>query len=142
MDNAQPEFRTDAPRPTGGQRHYAKDAVADFALWKGRTHPMVRVLAQPWGEGRPGWHIECSAMSMELLGPGFDLHLGGEDLIFPHHENEIAQSQELAIRLSILVARRSSPGRKQENEQKPGQLFTLRDLWGRSSTAGKFATSS
>src|SRR5205807_2232843 len=47
----------------------------------------------PWGEGRPGWHIECSAMSMKILGPGFDLHLGGEDLIFPHHEDEIAQSE-------------------------------------------------
>ena len=73
---------------------YAKEAVADFALWKSRVPEDGAVFwPSPWGEGRPGWHIECSAMSMKLLGPGFDLHLGGEDLIFPHHEDEIAQSE-------------------------------------------------
>ena len=73
---------------------YAKDAAADFALWKARVPEDGDVFwPSPWGEGRPGWHIECSAMSMKLLGPSFDLHLGGEDLIFPHHEDEIAQSE-------------------------------------------------
>ena len=73
---------------------YAKEAVADFALWKARVPEDGAVFwPSPWGEGRPGWHIECSAMSMKLLGPSFDLHLGGEDLIFPHHEDEIAQSE-------------------------------------------------
>ncbi|MDR0841282.1 MAG: cysteine--tRNA ligase [Christensenellaceae bacterium] len=64
----------------------------DFALWKG-AKPGEPAWETPWGLGRPGWHIECSAMSMELLGPTFDIHAGGQDLIFPHHENEIAQSE-------------------------------------------------
>ena len=73
---------------------YNKEAVADFALWKARVPADGEVYwPSPWGEGRPGWHIECSAMSMKYLGPSFDLHLGGEDLIFPHHEDEIAQSE-------------------------------------------------
>ena len=77
---------------------YAKEAVADFALWKKRVPEDGAVFwPSPWGEGRPGWHIECSAMSMKLLGPSFDLHLGGEDLIFPHHEDEIAQSEGAAL---------------------------------------------
>ncbi|MDB6021022.1 MAG: Cysteine--tRNA ligase, partial [Pedosphaera sp.] len=73
---------------------YAKESVADFALWKARVPEDGAVFwPSPWGEGRPGWHIECSAMSMKLLGPAFDLHLGGEDLVFPHDEEEIAQSE-------------------------------------------------
>ena len=73
---------------------YEKDSVADFALWKARVPEDGDVhWSSPWGDGRPGWHIECSAMSMKLLGNTFDLHLGGEDLIFPHHEDEIAQSE-------------------------------------------------
>ncbi len=77
---------------------YAKEAVADFALWKARVPEDGPVFwPSPWGEGRPGWHIECSAMSMKLLGPAFDLHLGGEDLMFPHHEDEIAQSEGAAL---------------------------------------------
>jgi cysteinyl-tRNA synthetase len=71
---------------------YAKDNVQDFVLWKGRKE------GEPFwntsiGEGRPGWHIECSAMSMKYLGNHFDIHMGGVDNIFPHHENEIAQSE-------------------------------------------------
>jgi cysteinyl-tRNA synthetase len=77
---------------------YAKEAVADFALWKARVPEDGAVFwPSPWGEGRPGWHIECSAMSMKLLGPSFDLHLGGEDLMFPHHEDEIAQSEGAGV---------------------------------------------
>ncbi|MEL7602272.1 MAG: cysteine--tRNA ligase [Bacillota bacterium] len=64
----------------------------DFALWKARK-PGEPAWESPWGIGRPGWHIECSAMSMHILGETFDIHAGGQDLIFPHHENEIAQSE-------------------------------------------------
>jgi len=69
-----------------------KDAPADFALWKS-AKPGEPYWESPWGKGRPGWHIECSAMSLKYLGPGFDIHAGGNDLVFPHHENEIAQSE-------------------------------------------------
>jgi len=73
---------------------YEKDSVADFVLWKSRRDDDGENYWQsPWGEGRPGWHIECSAMAREHLGDTFDLHSGGEDLLFPHHENEIAQSK-------------------------------------------------
>ncbi len=71
---------------------YDKEAVQDFVLWKGRK-PGEPFWPAPFGEGRPGWHIECSAMSMKYLGPHFDIHMGGVDNIFPHHENEIAQSE-------------------------------------------------
>ena len=64
----------------------------DFALWKA-AKPGEPSWSSPWGEGRPGWHIECSTMSMKYLGETFDFHGGGSDLIFPHHENEIAQSE-------------------------------------------------
>ena len=68
-----------------------KRSPIDFALWK-IAKPGEPIWESPWGQGRPGWHIECSAMCVELLGPGFDIHGGGTDLVFPHHENEIAQS--------------------------------------------------
>jgi cysteinyl-tRNA synthetase len=70
----------------------AKRDPLDFALWKG-AKPGEPAWESPWGPGRPGWHIECSAMSMKYLGEHFDIHGGGQDLIFPHHENEIAQSE-------------------------------------------------
>src|SRR6202795_1082743 len=73
---------------------YEKDSARDFALWKA-PKPGEASWETPIGRGRPGWHIECSVMSMEELGETFDLHAGGEDLIFPHHENEIAQSESL-----------------------------------------------
>jgi len=69
-----------------------KEAPEDFALWK-KSKPSEPRWESPWGEGRPGWHIECSAMSMKYLGETFDIHTGGVDLTFPHHENEIAQSE-------------------------------------------------
>ncbi|KPJ73135.1 hypothetical protein AMJ52_04275 [candidate division TA06 bacterium DG_78] len=69
----------------------SKDDPLDFTLWKA-AKPGEPYWLSPWGKGRPGWHIECSAMSMHYLGETFDIHTGGEDLIFPHHENEIAQS--------------------------------------------------
>jgi len=70
----------------------SKKDPLDFALWKG-AKPGEPAWESPWGPGRPGWHIECSAMSMKYLGETFDIHGGGQDLIFPHHENEIAQSE-------------------------------------------------
>ena len=72
---------------------YDKENARDFVLWKFKSdEPEWAQWEAPFGKGRPGWHIECSAMSMKYLGETFDLHAGGEDLIFPHHENEIAQS--------------------------------------------------
>ena len=72
--------------------HYDKESVRDFVLWKAKKESEPS-WATALGEGRPGWHLECSAMSMELLGETFDIHTGAVDLIFPHHENEIAQSE-------------------------------------------------
>jgi len=73
---------------------YEKDSIADFVLWKARRpEDGPNFWKSPWGEGRPGWHLECSAMCREYLGDSFDLHSGGIDLMFPHHENEIAQSE-------------------------------------------------
>jgi cysteinyl-tRNA synthetase len=69
-----------------------KRSPVDFAVWK-TAKPGEPAWDSPWGRGRPGWHIECSAMSLDLLGEGFDIHGGGDDLIFPHHENERAQAQ-------------------------------------------------
>ncbi len=117
---------------------YAKESVADFALWKARVPEDGAVYwPSPWGEGRPGWHIECSAMSMKLLGASFDLHLGGEDLAFPHHEDEIAQSEGSGVQ---------EPGRRfvkywlhgahllvegKKMSKSLGNFFTLRDLIGK-----------
>ena len=73
---------------------YDKDSARDFALWKA-PKPGEAFWETAIGPGRPGWHLECSVMSMQALGESFDLHAGGEDLVFPHHENEIAQSESL-----------------------------------------------
>lgn len=110
---------------------YAKETVADFALWKARTPEDGEVFwPSPWGEGRPGWHIECSAMSMKWLGPSFDLHLGGEDLIFPHHEDEIAQSEGATgrpfVKYWLHGAHLLVEGAKMSKSL--GNFFTLRDL--------------
>jgi cysteinyl-tRNA synthetase len=114
---------------------YAKEAVADFALWKSRVPDDGDVFwPSPWGEGRPGWHIECSAMSMKILGPSFDLHLGGEDLIFPHHEDEIAQSEGASlqspgqpfVKYWLHGAHLLVEGRKMSKSL--GNYFTVRDL--------------
>jgi cysteinyl-tRNA synthetase len=114
---------------------YTKESVADFALWKGRVPEDGAVFwPSPWGEGRPGWHIECSAMSMKLLGPSFDLHLGGEDLAFPHHEDEIAQSEgagwqqpgQRFVRYWLHGAHLLVEGKKMSKSL--GNFFTLRDL--------------
>jgi cysteinyl-tRNA synthetase len=108
---------------------YEKDNARDFALWKapkeGEAYWETSI-----GRGRPGWHIECSVMSMEYLGPTFDLHGGGEDLIFPHHENEIAQSEALTgetfARFWMHVRFLLVEGEKMAKSS--GNFFTLRDL--------------
>ncbi|RUA17986.1 MAG: cysteine--tRNA ligase [Clostridia bacterium] len=81
---------------SGAREHFAeslKENPFDFALWKAQKEPSEPAWESPWGKGRPGWHIECSAMVRKHLGPTIDIHGGGNDLIFPHHENEIAQSE-------------------------------------------------
>ena len=114
---------------------YAKESLADFALWKARVPEDGDVFwPSPWGEGRPGWHIECSAMSMKILGPSFDLHLGGEDLMFPHHEDEIAQSEgagvqppgQRFVKYWMHGAHLLVEGKKMSKSL--GNFFTLRDL--------------
>jgi cysteinyl-tRNA synthetase len=77
------------PDPTAAR----KEDPLDFALWKAHKPDEDTVWDSPWGPGRPGWHIECSAMAEQLLGVGFDIHGGGSDLVFPHHENEAAQTR-------------------------------------------------
>jgi cysteinyl-tRNA synthetase len=110
---------------------YAKESVTDFALWKARVPEDGDVFwPSPWGEGRPGWHIECSAMSMKVLGESFDLHLGGEDLKFPHHEDEIAQSEGATgkpfAKYWLHGAFLLVEGKKMSKSL--GNFFTLRDL--------------
>jgi len=110
---------------------YEKESVADFALWKARVPDDGDIFwPSPFGEGRPGWHIECSAMSMKVLGESFDLHLGGEDLKFPHHEDEIAQSEGATgkpfVKYWLHGAHLLVEGKKMSKSL--GNFFTLRDL--------------
>ncbi len=108
---------------------YDKDNARDFALWKA-PKPGEAFWETPIGSGRPGWHIECSVMSMEELGPSFDLHAGGEDLIFPHHENEIAQSEALSGQqfARYWFHARFLLVEGQKMSKSLGNFFTLRDL--------------
>ena len=110
---------------------YEKESVADFALWKARVPDDGDIFwPSPFGEGRPGWHIECSAMSMKVLGESFDLHLGGEDLKFPHHEDEIAQSEGATgkpfVKYWLHGAHLLVEGKKMSKSL--GNFFTLRGL--------------
>jgi cysteinyl-tRNA synthetase len=108
---------------------YEKDSARDFALWKS-AKPGETSWDTAIGRGRPGWHIECSAMSMRFLGDSFDLHAGGEDLMFPHHENEIAQSESVThqplARHWMHVRFLLVEGRKMSKSE--GNFYTLRDL--------------
>jgi cysteinyl-tRNA synthetase len=108
---------------------YEKDSARDFALWKA-AKPGETSWDTAIGRGRPGWHIECSTMAMEYLGESFDLHAGGEDLIFPHHENEIAQSESVThktfARHWMHVRFLLVDGRKMSKSE--GNFYTLRDL--------------
>jgi cysteinyl-tRNA synthetase len=108
---------------------YEKDNARDFALWKA-PKPGEAFWESPIGRGRPGWHIECSAMSMEELGETFDLHAGGEDLIFPHHENEIAQSEALTGKpfVHFWFHARFLLVEGEKMSKSAGNFFTLRDL--------------
>ena len=110
---------------------YAKDSVADFALWKAWDENDGEVFWEsPWGRGRPGWHIECSAMSSEYLGDHFDIHTGGIDNMFPHHEDEIAQSEAASgkkwVNYWLHCAHLMVNGEKMSKSL--GNFFTLRDL--------------
>ncbi len=113
---------------------YDKDAARDFALWKAVKTTAGGVREHAWetplGAGRPGWHLECSAMATKFLGETFDLHAGGEDLMFPHHENEIAQSESASgktfARHWMHVRFLLVEGRKMSKSE--GNFYTLRDL--------------
>ena len=112
---------------------YAKDSVADFALWKAWDELDGDVAWEsPWGKGRPGWHIECSAMSSEYLGDAFDIHTGGIDNMFPHHEDEIAQSEAATgkkwVNYWLHCAHLMVNGEKMSKSL--GNFYTLRDLAG------------
>ena len=90
----QRDLKAGAGETANDADEYEKDNLADFVLWKAKkTEDGDNFWESPWGHGRPGWHIECSAMAMKYLGETLDLHAGGVDLCFPHHENEIAQSE-------------------------------------------------
>ena len=108
---------------------YEKDSASDFAMWKA-AKPGEHAWETELGRGRPGWHIECSAMAMKFLGETLDLHAGGEDLMFPHHENEIAQSESATgkpfARHWMHVRFLLVEGRKMSKSE--GNFFTLRDL--------------
>src|SRR5579871_3417680 len=108
---------------------YDKDSARDFALWKA-PKPDEAFWETKIGAGRPGWHLECSVMSMEELGDSFDLHAGGEDLIFPHHENEIAQSESLTGKpfAHFWFHARFLLVEGEKMSKSVGNFFTLRDL--------------
>ena len=115
------------------QDEYTKDDARDFVLWKKATPDDEAAGAawdSPWGRGRPGWHLECSVMSVTELGDTLDLHLGGEDLVFPHHENEIAQSEAATghpfVRYWLHVKHLFVEGRKMSKSL--GNFITVREL--------------
>jgi cysteinyl-tRNA synthetase len=128
-----------APLPAGpaDADEYERDSAADFALWKARKpEDGPNFWPSPWGEGRPGWHIECSAMAMKYLGESMDLHGGGVDLVFPHHENEIAQSEASTGRVFARhwfhVTHLLVDDKKMSKSL--GNLYTLEDLGKRGHT--------
>src|SRR5436190_5413048 len=120
-------------RPSGRVQSddYEKESIGDFALWKAWDEEDGEVKwDSPWGPGRPGWHIECSAMATALLGPELDIHCGGVDNIFPHHEAEIAQSEcctgKKFVRFWMHCAHLMVEGQKMSKSL--GNFYTLRDL--------------
>ncbi len=120
-------------RPSGRIRNdeYEKESIGDFALWKAWDEADGDVAWEsPWGRGRPGWHIECSAMATALLGPEIDIHCGGVDNIFPHHEAEIAQTEcctgKRFVRYWLHCAHLMVQGQKMAKSF--GNFYTLRDL--------------
>jgi cysteinyl-tRNA synthetase len=112
-----------------------KEDQRDFALWKSQKPNEDAAWDSPWGPGRPGWHIECSAMAEKFLGPEFEIHGGGIDLRFPHHENELAQSRSLGHRFAQIWMHNGMLELSEEKMSKSvGNVITLRealDAWGR-----------
>jgi cysteinyl-tRNA synthetase len=122
------QMRDEEPNPR-------KEDPRDFALWKGNKPGEDTAWDSPWGRGRPGWHIECSAMAEKYLGPSFDIHMGGLDLVFPHHENEIAQSRAAGREFARIWMHNGMLEFTGEKMSKSvGNVVTLRDAvekWGR-----------
>src|SRR6266487_4927062 len=121
-----------------------KEDPRDFALWKANKPDEDTWWDSPWGRGRPGWHIECSAMAEKFLGPSFDIHLGGLDLVFPHHENERAQSQAAGREFARLWMHNGMLEFVGEKMSKSlGNVASLHDVieqWGRETTLVFFLT--
>jgi len=121
-----------------------KEDPRDFALWKANKPDEDTWWDSPWGRGRPGWHIECSVMAEELLGPAFEIHGGGLDLVFPHHENELAQSRALGHDFAQIWAHNGLlrfTGSKMSKSE--GNVVTIRDAiaqWGRETVLVYFLT--
>jgi cysteinyl-tRNA synthetase len=121
-----------------------KEDGRDFALWKATKLGEDTQWDSPWGKGRPGWHIECSAMAEELLGPAFEIHGGGLDLVFPHHENEVAQSRALGHEFAHVWAHNGMLQFTGDKMSKSiGNIATIRevlDRWGRETALVFFLT--
>jgi cysteinyl-tRNA synthetase len=121
-----------------------KEDSRDFALWKANKPDEDTWWESPWGRGRPGWHIECSVMAEEIFGPMFEIHGGGLDLVFPHHENELAQSRALGHEFARLWMHNGMLAAAGEKMAKSvGNLVTLRealDRWGRETVLLYFMT--
>ena len=121
-----------------------KEDPRDFALWKANKPDEDTWWDSPWGRGRPGWHIECSVMAEELLGPAFEIHGGGLDLVFPHHENELAQSRALGHDFAQIWTHNGLlrfTGSKMSKSE--GNVVTIRDAiaqWGRETVLVYFLT--
>ena len=128
IDEVEGQDEEDVPNPR-------KEDPRDFALWKANKPDEDTSWGSPWGSGRPGWHIECSAMAEEFLGPVFEVHGGGLDLVFPHHENELAQSRALGHEFAHIWTHNGMlqfTGEKMSKSE--GNVVTIRDAldrWGR-----------
>ena len=121
-----------------------KEDPRDFALWKGQKEGEDTSWESPWGRGRPGWHIECSAMAEKFLGPAFEIHGGGLDLVFPHHENELAQSRGAGREFARIWMHNGMLRLAGEKMSKSlGNIVSLRDAiqqWGRETVLLYFLT--
>ena len=121
-----------------------KEDPRDFALWKAHKEGEDTWWDSPWGRGRPGWHIECSAMAEDILGPSFEIHGGGLDLVFPHHENEVAQSRALGHPFAAIWTHNGMLRFTGEKMSKSlGNVVTIReaiDRWGRETVLLFFMT--
>src|ERR1041385_7545277 len=140
-------FDLEELRSTGRVKsdEYDKEHIGDFALWKAWDEQDGPVKwSSPWGDGRPGWHIECSVMASEHLGPVFEIHGGGLDLVFPHHENELAQSRALGHEFARIWMHNGLLRMVGEKMSKSlGNIITLRDAvetWGREAVLVFFLT--